>query len=171
MTFRRRAIARRSGGKRETSWIAIAPATASIDSSSVFMSSLNAAALALRPFTIVRTYLEIMLRGDNLGANESVVAAVGMAVVSDQAAAAGVASVPTPLTELGSDLFYIHQIAMQRFNFITVSGVLLGGQHYSINSKAMRKVNNDSDIILVSEALHQEGGVITVAGRFLIKEH
>ena len=172
MTFRRRAVARRSGSRRETSWIGIGANTASVDSTAVLMSSLNAAALALRPFTIVRTYLEVLLRNDDLAADETVIAAIGMAVVSDQATAVGVTAVSTPTNDIGSDLFYLHQGMMNRVGGITDVGNFLPGKHYSIESKAMRKVNNDSDIILVVEGdASQSGGVISVMGRFLIKEH
>ena len=96
-----------------------------------------------------------------------------MAVVSDQATAVGVTAVPTPTTELGSDLFFIHQMCMTNIAFLSAIGIQMPGSRvYEINSKAMRKVNNDSDIILVAEAdATQEGVIFDIMGRMLIKEH
>ncbi len=169
----RRGIIRRSGPRRETSWLSIAATTTTLASGAALISSLNAAALALRPFTIVRTYLEIQISSDQASASEAQIGAVGMAVVSDQATAVGVTAVPTPTTEIGSDLFYLHQVCMSRMLLHTAVGVESPrGRIYSIDSKAMRKVNNDSDVILVGEADASQAGLIfDIMGRFLIKEH
>ena len=63
----------RSGGARRlTTWIGFNPVQtdglAVAGGSAIF--SLNAAALALRPFTIVRTHFEFALRSDQAGAIE-----------------------------------------------------------------------------------------------------
>ena len=171
--YRRRLIAGRSRSRRETSWIGIAASTTTLDTGvAALVSSLNAAALALRPFTIVRTYLSIFYGTDNI-ANESRLGGVGMAVVSDQASAVGVTAVPTPMTELGSDLWYLHQVCLGRTVFSTAAAFdAVGGVQYHIDSKAMRKVNNDQDLILVAESdATQSGAIFNMAGRFLIKEH
>ena len=170
--YRRRLIAGRSRSRRETSWIAIGASSTTLDSAAALVSSLNAAALALRPFTIVRTYLSIFYSTDNL-ANETRMGAVGMAVVSDQASAVGVTAVPTPTTELGSDLWYLHQVCLGRTLFSTAAAFdAVGGVRYDIDSKAMRKVNNDQDLILVAESdATQSGAIFNMMGRFLIKEH
>ena len=67
------------------------------------MPVLNAAALALRPFTVVRTRANLIIRSDQQAASELFEVAYGETVVSEQASAAGVVSVPTPVTEDASD--------------------------------------------------------------------
>ncbi len=73
--------------------------------SSVLLSSLNAAALALRPFTIVRTRGIAHMVSDQVIASETPFGALGFAVVSDQGSAIGVTAVPVPIPDVGSCLF------------------------------------------------------------------
>ncbi len=175
MAFRRRVPMRRSGNRRETSWFGIALTITSLgDSGTSLLAALNALGLAKRPFTIVRTYLEVMVTSDQITSTETGVGAIGMAVVSDQASAIGITAIPTPVTDLASDLFYLHQIVMTRISLITSAGFEMNsGQNYSLDSKAMRKVNDDQDVILVAEtaAAPSAGLIFNVMGRFLVKEH
>ncbi len=77
--------------RRETTWFEFQPAEATIGTAgdSVLLFSLNAAALALRPFTIVRSRFMAAIRSDHAAAIEHQLGAVGLAVVSDQAVAVG----------------------------------------------------------------------------------
>ncbi len=165
----------RSGGpRRETLWAFIdATATSLTATGGTIIGQLNAAALALRPFTIIRTYLEVLIISDQQAASEFQIAALGMAVVSDQASAIGVTAVPTPSTDAGSDLWFLHQWLMSSFVLVSAVGIDGDeGHHYSIDSKAMRKVNDDQDIVTVIELDSVSSGVsIFVAGRFLVKLH
>ena len=72
---------------------------------SVVQTSLNAGALALRPFTMVRVRGVIRLETDQLTTTEFQEIAFGLAVVSDQAVAVGVTAVPSPVSDNGSDLW------------------------------------------------------------------
>ena len=121
---------------------------------------------------MVRTHLVVHITSDQIGADEQQFAAVGFCVVSDQAAAIGVTAVPTPVTDQGSDLWYFHQWAIAEFAFVTGVGFdANAGMTYHFDSKAMRKVNDDESVLLITElsALGQ-GLSITTVGRFLIKE-
>ena len=160
------------GAKRQTNWFFLSAATTAINGSAVLVASLNAAGLAKRPFTVVRTHLMVYLRNDQLGASELVIAGVGMAVVSEQSSAVGVTAVPTPTTDLASDLWYLHRLMASSVQFSSVVGVQSTiGQSVQVDSKAMRKVNDDQDVILVVEGdASQAGGTITTMGRFLVKE-
>jgi len=164
----------RSGGsKRATSWFDISITSTGVDNSSVLVNSLTALELARRPFTVVRTYLEILQLSDQAVATEQMHAAIGMCVVSDQAAAIGVSAVPTPITDDDSDLWYIHKFMLSGFAFSSAVGFdeRLGRQ-YTIESKAMRKVNDAEDLIVVVEGSSLgEGQTLVTAGRVLIKEH
>ena len=93
-----------------------------------------------------------------------------MAVVSDQATAAGVTAVPTPVTDPGSDLWMVH-----RFWYGDESSLIdkvKPALKVSIDSKAMRKVDQGQDLVIVSEistAASGSGAVLVSAGRFLVK--
>ncbi len=139
----------------------------------VLLTSLNAAALALRPFTIVRTYVDLFFSSDQEAADEVQVGAYGQIVVSDQAQAAGVASVPTPITEMGSDWF-AYQLMTNQFRFGTAVGFQSqAGSHYAIDSKAMRKVVVGQDVISCVELVSgtSNGADLISICRMLVKLH
>ena len=167
---------RGGGPRRETQWISLGPSEVTIASVStaVLAFSLNAAALALRPFTIVRTRLDWICESDQNATSEQYGASLGMAVVSDQASAIGVTAVPTPVTDLDSDLFFVFDQIFGSFVHATSVGFqdLGQGAMKSIDSKAMRKVNADQDVILTLEtASFQSSAAMTIGGRQLIKLH
>ncbi len=174
MAFRTRRIRGVSRQVRETMWISVAAANTSIASAStaVLVGSLNAAALALRPFTIVRVRGFIHLASDQEGSDENYSASIGYAVVSDQASAIGVTAVPTPETDRGSDLFFVHETLAGRFIFVSGLTAFETFPNRTFDSKAMRKVNDDSDMVIVLETSSVSSGVqFFDAARVLIKLH
>ena len=174
MAVRRRSGFSRNASKRMSSWFTIDLASTAIASNTaVLVSSYSAAALAKRPFTIVRTQLTIHLTTDQLAASEFQAVALGMCVVSDQASAIGVSAVPTPDTDSASDLWYLHRWLFDQFDFGDATGFQSNaGLFLHIDSKAMRKVNDDEDSILVVESgAISSGSLLVVGGRQLIKEH
>jgi len=160
---------------RESLWIGIGTTITNLAAASTAaqINSLNAAALALRPFTVVRTRGFFGIRSDQIAADESYDAALGYAVVSDQAIAIGVTALPTPQTDLGSDLFFVHQMLMGRLEFVSASDTIpqmLTWVQY--DSKAMRKVNDDSDLAFVIESSALSTGVtVHHEARMLVKLH
>ena len=162
------------GTRRLTDWGSIGPFTDAVTGTGTnLVATLNAAGLALRPFTIVRTHLAWSVTSDQTAATEDQQIAVGMAVVSEQAAAAGVGSVPTPITDLGSDLWFLWDYIAASFLFISGVGFSpeLAHTRY-VDSKAMRKVNADQDLAIVLEAPSSSDGMgIHMIGRFLVKLH
>jgi len=164
----------RRGQKRATSWDTIVVATTNVASNTaVLLASADADLKAKRPFTIVRTQLELYVTSDQTAASENQQLAVGMCVVSDQASAIGVSAIPTPDTDAGSDLWFLHQWMFSSFVFGTGVGFIEGeGRTVHVDSKAMRKVNDDEDVLVVCEASGNSSGLIVVhGGRILIKEH
>jgi len=160
--------------RRETVWGALLPLRTSIASNTaVLVASLNAATLALRPFTIVRTRGQIGIQSDQVVATEEFNASFAWAVVSEQASAVGVTAVPTPETDRDSDLFFVYETMNGEFTLITAAGFdALGEQSRSFDSKAMRKVNNDEDVVVVWETTGISSGVrVFDSGRFLLKLH
>ena len=163
----------RSAQKRETTWGGHPVLIDTASATSVLISNLNAAAKALRPFTIVRTHIEIEFGSDQVAASEVQIAAVGLAVVSDQASAIGITAVPTPLTDIDSDLWFAHQPMINSMFVGDGTGTQQPfSSRYTIDFWAMRRVNGDEDMVFVLEGASAGSGVtITTMGRFLIKLH
>jgi len=170
--FRRRLIA--GGQRRETMWISVSPTSSTLASANtaVLSNSLNATAKALRPFTVIRSRLFLHVRSDQQAAVEFYGIAMGLAVVSDQAVAIGVTAVPTPDTDRGSDLFFVFEdLWGVQFDVATASGNEFG-KSVIVDSKAMRKVNDDQDIVITSETIGlSSGAIVSVGGRLLLKLH
>ena len=173
-TSRRSGLILRGGRNiRETTWLGVPRITATMAASAtaVLAASLNAAALSLRPFTVVRSRGQWWSRSDQSGATEDYVGNFGVAVVSEVASTVGVGSVPTPATEQDSDFWFVLEQDMGIFQ-------LVGADVQSVNrsktwdSKAMRKVDKDSDIVFVLEAgIGGQGVIAQFVGRMLIKLH
>ncbi len=159
--------------RRETFWMQVGFVSTVLASSAtaVITNFLTASALAIRPFTIVRTRLQWMCLSDQSAATESFVGNIGMAVVSDQAIGVGVSAVPTPATDLGSDLFFLIDQWIGEFSLIGTSA--FGSiQSREIDSKAMRKVDDDQDLVVAVEAgIGANGVIVRAVGRVLIKLH
>ena len=158
--------------KRLTSWFEFQPVGTNFTAAGgTIIFTLNAAALALRPFTIIRTRFLVSIVTDQLIADEGQVGAVGMAVVSDQAAAIGVTAVPTPITDMGSDLWFVHQLMYSDFVFESAVGITGSAQaRYEIDSKAMRKVDIGQDLVVVGELSAAGNGFNSIiGGRMLVK--
>ena len=141
-------------------------------SAAAILFSLNAAALELLPFTIVRTRGIWGLRSDQAAASEDYSASMGIAVVNDQAVAVGVTAVPTPETDRGSDLFFVYESLAGFFEFKTNDGLLEKGQWIRFDSKAMRKVDIGQDIVVTAETSALSAGAIGhFSARMLVKLH
>ncbi len=161
---------RRSTAKRLSTWFFFTGTTTTLTAAGgTIIYTLNAAALALRPFTFVRSYFELQIISDQAAAVESQGGAFGLAIVSDQAAAAGVASVPTPVTEAGSDLWFVHK--WYHGDESKLTDKTTSATRISIDSKAMRKVDVGQDLVVVAEMDTVLGGgqIVSVAGRMLAK--
>ena len=96
-----------------------------------------------------------------------------MQVVTESAAAAGIASVPTPLTDTDGD-YHVYTPVFQDFIFLSLVGFrenVGDGSNTLIDSKAMRKVGVDDDIAVVLEQQSALGTIIALEGRMLVKLH
>ncbi len=161
----------RQGQRRESIWIGVSSSTTLPASAKVLISLLNATALATRPFTIVRTRLWLHVETDQSAASETVRGAFGVIVVSDQAVAAGAASVPGPVTNTDAD-FLVYQPFVNIFTLGDATGfVEPTGTSVMIDSKAMRKVGANEDVAYMMENAVAFGAILTLQGRYLIKLH
>ncbi len=175
MAHRGRTFRGRSGTRRESLWIGV-PAvdvTLAAAGSALLIGTLNAAALALRPFTIVRVRGFWHVRLDQTAALEDWGASLGYSVVSDQAAAVGVTAVPLPEDDLGSDMFFVHEFNYGTFGFISGVGAQEIGVGRSYDSKAMRKLDDGQDLAITVQvpAAGPQSATILHAARILVKLH
>ena len=163
----------RLGERRKTLWIPVDTVETALSGAptAVLANSLSAAALALRPFTIVRTRGVMHVISDQTVGTETYGADLGFAVVSEQASSVGVTAVPTPLTDKGSDLFFVYEQVFSRFEFKTAVGFEAAtGTLLKFDSKAMRKVDGDQDLVITLENEIAGCSVMTSA-RILLKLH
>ena len=175
--FRNRSIPRSVVGRssrRTTTWFFSANVNveAAVAANSAALSqTFNAAALALRPFTIVRTRGYIWAASDQAAAFEVPFGAVGFSVVSDQAAAIGVTAVPSPVADEGSELFFNFQgwIASGAGQAASQSN---GSRLFEFDSKAQRKVSESEDLaVVIANASAADGAVVVLKFRMLVKLH
>ncbi len=144
----------RQGQRRESMWVDIqaTDVTLAAAGTQVLINVSNAALLALRPFTIVRTRGMWLVTSDQNVATESYFGNLGHAVVTEQAAAVGIGGIPTPATERESDLFFVLETWPGFFRFGSAVGFVTEGPR-EYDSRAMRKVNDDQDIVFVNGLL------------------
>ena len=159
------------GQKRLTSWFQFAPIVITDAASFTIAFFLNAAVLALRPFTIVRTRYEAYIQLDQTAASEIFVTAIGMAIVSDQAVAVGITAVPTLITDMGLDLWFFHKLLMGGiFKDSAAAFAALGGYVGRIEWMEKRKVDIGQDLVVVLEnSAAGQGANVIHGGRMLVK--
>ena len=160
-------------------WIGAGVGQTSIAASSVtLVSTLFAGALLLRPFTILRSHLLISVRSDQAVASENTIGAYGNTVVTDTAAAVGVTAVPDPSGISGDPEadWYLWQ-ALQNAFVVDINGTegigMIGnnGVQYKVDSKAMRKVGPDDNVVAVCTAEIANPFLLITQGRTLIQLH
>ncbi len=164
----------RSSSKRQSLWIGFTPTQTTITAGSgaTLTHVLNAAALALEPFTVVRVRGEAYVHSDQIANTEHQSVGWAMAVVSQQASTIGITAVPTPFTDISSDLFFAYQPLINSFDVASSIGIMQTGTRYQIDSRAMRKVDEGSDVISVLETSGVSQGVIVdLWFRILVKLH
>ena len=175
MPYRRSRSYANKFARRLTVWTSALPNSTTLASTSTaaLTASLGAGLLAMRPFTIVRARGIIHVISDQAAQTESYQVGHAHAVVSDQASAVGVTAVPTPYADMGSDLFFVYEQISSTFRF--VSGVGFdepAGVTHIFDSKAMRKVNEDQDVVSVLETSAISSGCVVIdSWRYLIKLH
>jgi len=158
--------------RRETLWIDLPlTQTTMTAAGGTIIYSLSTAAKAFRPYTVIRTHVSMLVQSDQEAAGENYQAAYGECIVSDQASAIGVTAVPTPLTDLSSDLWFAWK-SLMGLQLVTpssggITGVFAAGE---LDSRAMRKVEEGQDSLGVAEA-GLLGVVLTTVGRQLLKMH
>ena len=164
----------RAGPRRSTTWIASVTETAFTAVAAAgndFQGKLGTAALAFRPFTVVRVVGQLFVQSDQIvDSQETPFGAAGLAVVSTKASTAGGTSIPLPVTDEGSELWFAYQF--------WAAGASIGANGnnpiyvFPFDSRAMRKVNEGEDIVSVFEnGSAADGCGYLLKYRMLIKLH
>ncbi len=113
------------GPKRLTTWIGSANISSPVSLAAgavVLDQSFSVASNGFdTPFTVVRVRGELWTKSDQIIASENPFGAMGAAVVSQPALTAGVASVPTPISEEASELWFLHQFWASGFTYPTTA--------------------------------------------------
>ena len=106
------------------------------------------------------------------GAGDGFQGAVGIGIASSAAFTAGIASLPTPLTEAAWDGWMWHRFFGCRGNGTSPDGVGLGSFRAEIDSKAMRKVSDEMTMFAVAEVVETGTAsmLIFLDTRALLKE-
>jgi len=145
-------------------WINLLQGSANLAAAnvSVMSHSLSAGALALAPFTVVRTRGVWHVRTDATGAAEFYSVSLGFAQVSVQASTIGVSAIPTPVTDGGSGNFFVYETISGFHELVTDVGKLEGGRMLTFDSKAMRKIQEEDDVVIVQETSGLSSGAISV---------
>ena len=159
---------------RTKMWIGAGVGTVTLAGSSLqLISTLSAGALLLRPFTILRTRMLVTIATDQEAADESPIVTYGRLVVTDTAAALGVTALPDPSGISGdpeSDWF-VWQAMMNRYQFRSGIGATMVDTNYVVDSKAMRKIGPDDDVVALVATETSVGAFLMTNGRTLIQLH
>ncbi len=144
---------------RQNVWLQFDQANiTSTGATTLLLTSLNAAALALRPFTIVRTRGMFHISSDQTGALEFQETAYGSIVVSDEAVAVGATAIPRPFDDAGWDGWLMWQSYTNALEFGDATGFMFpAAMTWQIDSKGMRKVSDNETVVLMCES--QTGAV------------
>ena len=137
------------------------------------VSSLSAGALLLRPFTVMRTHITVVCVSDQEAVDERPLGSFGMLVVTDTAAALGVTALPNPSGISGDPeaAWYAWQSLYAQVLVDSASGVHPSNYAIPIDSKAMRKVGPDDNIVMLVDVESAPGLLIQTNGRMLIQLH
>ncbi len=167
MARRPQSLRGRSGGIHNKEWESVCIATTSLDIAAGTLLSF-ALFVADEAETLLRTRGQIMAHFDPFAINESVTLGVGLAMVSARAAAAGAGSLPRPISE-GSYPWLWHGFLMCDSFGPTLTAIDYPLVHrLEVDSKAMRKVKEDEQMVLMFEVCDSNdlGGLVTLSGGF-----
>jgi len=92
-----------------------------------------------------------MVQTDQDAATETPFGAIGMAIVSDEAAAIGITALPKPYADASSELWFLHQFLVAPMRFASGVGIHKVDALFELDSKAMRKATSGETIVVVAE--------------------
>jgi len=122
--------------------------------------------------TVLRTRGLFSYMSDQSAAIESQIGAVGIGVVSEQAASVGITAVPFPATDASWGGWLWHSYFQSRLEFLSATGFDPNMAHnIVIDSKAMRKVGENERLVVVVQNVSAFGIRVLSNIRILSKVH
>ena len=155
--------------RKATDWTATTAETALVAVAGSSQSILHTFSSRPAGEIIIRIRGLVGIATDQIAAAELQLGAIGIGVVSAQAAALGITAVPHPDTDASWGGWMWHTYYAERFS---ESGTGLGFdvvRKYVIDSKAMRKVGDEERMIMVIENSAATGILLYTAFRVLSK--
>jgi len=114
--------------------------------------------------TVTRIRGQLTIASDQGVAAEEQVGAFGFVRVTDRARAAGVASIPGPVTDIDDDGWLLWQPFLQQ---TSVAEAVIG-RNYQIDSKAQRIIREGEEVAIVVENAHDTFGLTIMWGLRLL---
>ncbi len=148
--------------------------TVIVGGAKTFIAQLGTLALSVRPFTILRTRLVIGWTSDQEAADEGPFGEYGQTIVTENASGVGVTALPDPSSVSGDpeNDWFVHQPVVAQLAIIgAISAATLMSQIMTVDSKAMRKVGIDDQVVDMFTEDGGVGGLLWVMGRQLIQLH
>ncbi len=110
--------------------------------------------------TILRTIGSISVGSDQSAATEFQLGAVGFCLVTDTALAAGIASIPDPVTDVEDDIWFVHKSFSREFLFGTAVGFAPDFMEtFTFESRAKRIFHTGNSIAVVVANAHATHGL------------
>ncbi len=160
-------MARRASiARRVTQWVGSADTgfTTIGAGASVLMQSIA----TLGNTTVVRVRGIMSVTPGSVASDQNLVGAMGIGIVSDQAFAAGAASIPGPWTDPDWGGWLVWLPWSFAWEFGTAVGVQFRGVESIIDSKAMRKIAPNETLVVMGESQSAAAAVAT-SFRLLVK--
>ncbi len=150
MARQRGRVVGRSGRKTDYQWTSIASSEASVNLATGTV-SLGSVGLAFSaPATIFRTRGYLFGQLDAGAVDDRALVAFGIALVSNTAFVAGVASLPSPANEAGYPWYWKGQLAVSSLAEGAIADSYLADR-IVIDTKAMRKAKPDEIAVIIAE--------------------
>jgi len=136
--------------KRLTDWVGVTPV------GYVSVADAGATLLASIPFdepaTVIRTRGQVSITPLAFSVDIEIIGAFGMGVVSSEALAAGILSVPEPFSDSDWAGWFVWRSFSYRYDFTSAVGTQYPRWDFEVDSKAMRKVGSNESIVFVAES-------------------
>ena len=122
----------------------------------------------LQAATIIRTRGYCAIRPESEAADVEITGAVGFGIVSDEAFAAGIASMPEPFSDADWGGWFVWRSFAYDVRFSDATGVNMIDWGFEVDSKAMRRVGSNMTAVIIAES---QGGAyrINCPWRVLVK--
>ena len=104
------------------------------------------------PATIMRTRGFCSIQPQVFSADLDITGAIGIGVVTAEAFAAGVASIPEPFTDADWGGWFVWRTFAYHLEFATAASVNFPVWDFEIDSKAMRKVGTNEVMVVIAES-------------------